>query len=202
MSLEEAFRSAFSDALRASLAGLTADLGRIAARLTGRASQRLLRLDAPAETVTAPQPASPAPESPAEEPRACAVIGCRQPVRSLGYCAAHYQKRRLMVATGRLHRLWVEDAAPHSLPDVILSRRRRAETESTPAAEAAPAPASPRVLVRKKAQPEAPDASADSQAAASAVTPTRGPVAPQRPEDVTSTVARWAAEFKAGKRGS
>ena len=128
-------------------------------------------------------------------------------MRSLGYCAAHYQKRRLMVATGRLHRTWVEDAAPHSIPDVILSRRRRGEAKEAAApAEVAQPGASPRAWVRKKAQPESPAASASgtSRTETSAVIPTRGPTAPQRPEgeEVTATVARWAAEFRAGKRGS
>ncbi|MBZ4418896.1 cell wall protein [Myxococcus sp. RHSTA-1-4] len=148
-----------------------------------------------AEQVAPPAAAEP-------RPRACAVIGCRNPVRSLGYCAAHYQKRRLMVATGRLHRLWVEDAAPHSLPDVILSRKRRAEAEkAAPPADAPRTGASPRAWVRKKGRPETLPSSAEG--APPAPVPRRSPAMPRQAEGggVTATLERWATEFRAGKRG-
>ncbi|WP_241759228.1 cell wall protein [Pyxidicoccus parkwayensis] len=122
-------------------------------------------------------------------------------MRSLGYCAAHYQKRRLMVATGRLHRLWVEDAAPHSLPDVILSRKRRTETnKAAPPGEETRPGTSPRAWVRKKGPPAAPTSSA--QGAPPAPVPRRNSATPRQPEDstVTATLERWATEFRAGKR--
>src|SRR4051794_28690162 len=33
--------------------------------------------------------------------RACAIIGCRKSSRSKGYCAAHYQKLRMLIRTNR-----------------------------------------------------------------------------------------------------
>ena len=61
--------------------------------------------------------------------RACAIEGCPRPSRSKGYCAAHYQKRRMLERTKRLPSAWVEDAAPHSVPDVKLKRGRAASKE-------------------------------------------------------------------------
>lgn len=56
--------------------------------------------------------------------RACAVIGCKRPVRSKGYCAAHYQKQRMLERTNRLPADWKDDAPPHSVKDVVLPRGR------------------------------------------------------------------------------
>lgn len=56
--------------------------------------------------------------------RACAVIGCGRPARSKGYCAAHYQKYRMLDRTGRLPPGWVADAAPNSVENVKLPRGR------------------------------------------------------------------------------
>ena len=61
--------------------------------------------------------------------RQCAIEGCPRPSRSKGYCAAHYQKRRMLERTKRLPNAWVEDAAPHSVPDVKLKRGRAASKE-------------------------------------------------------------------------
>src|SRR5260370_18529393 len=36
---------------------------------------------------------------PAGVARACAVIGCGRPSRTKGYCAAHYQKLRMLIRT-------------------------------------------------------------------------------------------------------
>src|SRR3954467_4376575 len=38
--------------------------------------------------------------------RGCALIGCKRPARSKGYCAAHYQKYRSLDRTGRLPSDW------------------------------------------------------------------------------------------------
>jgi hypothetical protein len=56
--------------------------------------------------------------------RACALIGCKRPSRSKGYCAAHYQKFRSLERTGRLPSDWKEFAPPNSVKDVILPRGR------------------------------------------------------------------------------
>jgi hypothetical protein len=58
------------------------------------------------------------------EKRACALVGCKNPARSKGYCAAHYQKWRNLSKTGRLPADWVADAAPHSVKNIKLPRGR------------------------------------------------------------------------------
>ena len=55
---------------------------------------------------------------------ACAIIGCRRPSRSKGYCAAHYQKQRMLTKTHRLPADWVDGAAPQSVKDIVLPRGR------------------------------------------------------------------------------
>ncbi|WP_043393894.1 hypothetical protein [Archangium violaceum] len=90
---------------------------------------------------------------PAAEGKRCAVIGCKRPSRSKGYCSAHYQKLRLLVKSNRRPDKWVDDASPQSVPDVVLPRGRAA---SKALAEAAPqrpeptAPPKPKAWVRKK----------------------------------------------------
>jgi|GEM_PF-599592 len=66
------------------------------------------------------------PGRPVVEGHGCAVIGCKRPARSKGYCSAHYQKRRMLERTRRLPSDWVENAAPQSAKDLVLSRGRRA----------------------------------------------------------------------------
>jgi hypothetical protein len=56
--------------------------------------------------------------------RLCAVIGCDRPARSKGYCAAHYQKYRMLKQTDRLPKDWVEDAQAQSVKNIILPRGR------------------------------------------------------------------------------
>lgn len=58
--------------------------------------------------------------------RACALIGCGSRARSKGYCAAHYQKFRMLDRTGRLPADWVEYAPEASVNDIILPRGRAA----------------------------------------------------------------------------
>jgi hypothetical protein len=60
----------------------------------------------------------------AGDKRACAVQDCGRPARSKGYCAAHYQKFRMLDRTGRLPSDWVADAAPNSVQNVALPRGR------------------------------------------------------------------------------
>ena len=66
---------------------------------------------------------------PGRKPRAgagrpCAVKGCGRAQRSKGYCAAHYQKFRLLERTGRLPADWVADAPPNSVKNIKLPRGR------------------------------------------------------------------------------
>ncbi len=56
--------------------------------------------------------------------RDCAVEGCGRPARSKGYCAAHYQKFRMLDRTGRLPSDWKADAAPNSVTNIKLPRGR------------------------------------------------------------------------------
>ncbi|RJS13959.1 cell wall protein [Corallococcus sp. H22C18031201] len=152
---------------------------------------------------------APAPDAPstAAEARACAVIGCRQPHRSLGYCAAHYQKRRLMVSTGRLHAAWVEDAAPHTLPDVFFARKRRSSADAP--SPKPPVSPTPRMWVRKKGQ-----VPHDAGALAPATTPVlaadeqqppvrveaAAPVSANDKAAASAAAQRWASDFLAQKR--
>lgn len=61
---------------------------------------------------------------PSGDKRECAVQGCGRPARSKGYCAAHYQKFRMLDRTGRLPSDWVADAAPASVKNIALPRGR------------------------------------------------------------------------------
>jgi len=61
---------------------------------------------------------------PATNDRACAIIGCKRPSRTKGYCAAHYQKLRMLARTNRLPAGWTDFAAPNSVEDVVLPRGR------------------------------------------------------------------------------
>lgn len=61
---------------------------------------------------------------PSGDKRECAVIDCGRPARSKGYCAAHYQKFRMLDRTGRLPSDWVADASPSSVKNLALPRGR------------------------------------------------------------------------------
>ena len=56
--------------------------------------------------------------------RGCAIIGCKRPARSKGYCAAHYQKYRMLTRTKRLPSDWSEHASAGSVRDMVLPRGR------------------------------------------------------------------------------
>ncbi|WP_163999069.1 vegetative protein [Pyxidicoccus caerfyrddinensis] len=89
-----------------------------------------------------------------EGTRACAVMGCKRPSRSKGYCSAHYQKLRLLMRTNRRPAEWVDDAKPQSVREVKLPRGRaaskalQAATPKTPPKAAEPP--KPKAWVRKK----------------------------------------------------
>lgn len=61
---------------------------------------------------------------PAVEGALCAVIDCGRPARSKGYCAAHYQKFRMLQKTDRLPSDWKEYASPNSVENISLPRGR------------------------------------------------------------------------------
>lgn len=188
---EDALRDVFRDELSGPVSQLAARLLRFADGLAGG----LPRTSAPARVQAPP------PEPLAPPPPACAVIGCKLPRGSLGYCVIHAQRRRQMIASQRLHAEWVENAAPHSVPDVIPPRKRRGERqrdEDQSPAEAARPVAEPRMFVRKKGQAEA--VIPTRKGAGSSSNPA-APVAPPQTEQdqIVSTVGRWASEFKARK---
>lgn len=93
-----------------------------------------------------------------EGTRACAIIGCKRPSRSKGYCSAHYQKLRLLMRTNRRPSDWVDDARAQSVREVKLPRGRAASKalqESTPKPPPPPAePPKPKAWVRKKGKGE------------------------------------------------
>jgi hypothetical protein len=72
------------------------------------------------------QPKKEAPVKAASD-QVCAVIGCDNPVRSKGYCAAHYQKYNNLKKTGRAAEYgWTDDAPPQSVTNPTLPRGRAA----------------------------------------------------------------------------
>jgi len=79
---------------------------------------------------------------PATNDRPCAIMGCKRPSRTKGYCAAHYQKLRMLARTGRLPSAWTDFAAPNSVEDVVLPRGRAGSKalKEAKAARAARAP--------------------------------------------------------------
>jgi hypothetical protein len=68
------------------------------------------------------------PKKVAEEgtPTFCAIKGCGRLARSKGFCAAHYQKFRMLEKTNRLPPDWVADAAPNSIENIMLPKIGRA----------------------------------------------------------------------------
>lgn len=92
----------------------------------GRGGRRPAQAELPLAAVRTVAAKGPAARSSADGSRACAVIGCRRPSRSKGYCSAHYQKLRLLMRTGRRPSAWVDDARAQSVQDVKLPRGRAA----------------------------------------------------------------------------
>jgi hypothetical protein len=58
--------------------------------------------------------------------RECAIRGCGKPSRTKGYCAAHYQKLRMLEKTNRRPANWVDYAESNSVDDIKLPRGRAA----------------------------------------------------------------------------
>lgn len=67
--------------------------------------------------------------------RECAIIGCGSPSRTKGYCAAHYQKLRMLTKTNRRPSAWVDYAPSNSVEDVKLPRGRAAAKALAQAAQ-------------------------------------------------------------------
>lgn len=61
-----------------------------------------------------------------EAARACAIRGCKRPARAKGYCAAHYQKLRMLSTRNQRPSAWVDFPAPQSVEDLKLPRGRAA----------------------------------------------------------------------------
>lgn len=61
---------------------------------------------------------------PAGSRKACAIQGCGRPERTKGYCAAHYQKLRMLEKTHRRPDTWVDFPTPGSVPELPLPRGR------------------------------------------------------------------------------
>ncbi len=199
--IEAAFRTALDEELARPLASLVARLAEVAKRLAPGPQQEVSR-QRPGHDARPPQPAPaqhlPPRPPPATTARACAVIGCQRPHRSQGYCGAHYQKRRLMMATGRLHSAWVEDAAPRSIPDVILPRGRKPKADTAPATPPPTVNPAPRMWVRKKGA-----TGTDGPSSPGAPTPAGKPPASHLPSDgerAKATAQRWASEFRSRTR--
>lgn len=144
-----------------SLQALRTVTGQLAPLLGQRGREVALRH---AQTQPPPQRAAPAraPEA-APAPKAkvvptaahgCAVIGCKRPARSKGYCSAHYQKLRLLIRTNRRPADWVDDAPPQSARDLKLPRGRAAARERQPVPAAPKEPPKPKAWVRKKGSAE------------------------------------------------
>jgi len=58
--------------------------------------------------------------------RGCAIKGCRNASRTKGYCAAHYQKLRMLIRTNRRPSAWTDYAPTNSVADIVLPRGRAA----------------------------------------------------------------------------
>src|SRR5262245_8796459 len=67
--------------------------------------------------------------------RTCAIVDCGSPSRTKGYCAAHYQKLRMLTKTNRRPSAWVDYAPPNSVEDVKLPRGRAAAKALAAAAQ-------------------------------------------------------------------
>jgi hypothetical protein len=70
-----------------------------------------------------------------EAGRECAIIGCGSPSRTKGYCAAHYQKLRMLTKTNRRPASWKDYAEPNSVEDIKLPRGRAASKALAEAAQ-------------------------------------------------------------------
>lgn len=135
MSVDKVLREMVADEVARALGPVHAALaelqgnGAIVARLAAALGQPIKRGPGrPPKNAFAPVTLKPTGakrgRKPSGETRDCAVIGCGRPARSKGYCAAHYQKFRMLDRTGRLPSDWVADASPSSVKNLALPRGR------------------------------------------------------------------------------
>jgi hypothetical protein len=71
-----------------------------------------------------------------EGSRECAIRDCGKPSRTKGYCAAHYQKLRMLEKTNRRPSQWKDYAEANSVEDIKLPRGRAASKALAAAAQA------------------------------------------------------------------
>ncbi len=136
MSLEKALRELIHTEVRAMVAPLAASIATlqaqnaVLAKLAAALGQPLKRGPGRPKKLVLPARGPGRPKGSTSATRVenadrhCAVIGCRRPARSKGFCAAHYQKYRMLSRSDRLPPGWVDDAAPHSVHNVVLPRGR------------------------------------------------------------------------------
>jgi hypothetical protein len=103
---------------------------------------------------------------PAVNDRPCAIIGCKRPSRTKGYCAAHYQKLRMLARTNRLPAGWKDFAEANSVEDVVLPRGRAA-SKALKESRAARTARAPRKAGRKGGRPKKDAAKAEAKESAS-----------------------------------
>jgi hypothetical protein len=99
---------------------------------------------------------------PAVNDRPCAIIGCKRPSRTKGYCAAHYQKLRMLARTNRLPAGWKDFAEANSVEDVVLPRGRAA-SKALKESKAARTARAPRKAGRKAGRPRKDAAKAEAK---------------------------------------
>lgn len=131
MSVDKLLRDMVADEVQRALGPVHAMLselqgqGAIVARLAQALGQPLKRGPGrPAKFSLGKGRARRASTATAGEKRECAVEDCGRPARSKGYCAAHYQKYRMLDRTGRLPPDWVADAPPGTVKNIALPRGR------------------------------------------------------------------------------
>lgn len=135
------------DALRsvaerlAPLAQVVGPLFGAQAPAAGKAGRRPVGRPAGRAAVSAPVAASAGGKRRGRKPavdggaRECAIQGCGKPSRTKGYCAAHYQKLRMLEKTNRRPSGWKDYADPNSVEDIKLPRGRAASKALAEAAQ-------------------------------------------------------------------
>ncbi|HZA13290.1 MAG TPA: cell wall protein [Myxococcaceae bacterium] len=149
MSVEDAFRALIRNEIESQLAPLRDALELFRARAgdleaLGVLAHQLSPLTALFAPAGAAAPLAPRvvrgrrgrPAGPGSS-RGCAIRGCRRPARTKGYCAAHYQKLRMLTRTNRRPSAWVDFAPQGSVDDVVLPRGRAAAKAKRAAAASA-----------------------------------------------------------------
>jgi hypothetical protein len=138
MSVEHAFRALIRDEIESQMAPLREAVDLLRAhsadlQALGALAQQLSPITAFLSPNAAEAPApklvrgrSSKADRAEENGRGCAIRGCRRPARTKGYCAAHYQKLRMLTRTNRRPAAWSDFANPGSVDDVVLPRGRAA----------------------------------------------------------------------------